>query len=362
MRVSPTGAKAFTTDFLCAFGMEKDDAVRAADAIIYADVSGIRTHGLERLPSYYKFFQDGLIDATAKPQILQAERCFLKVDACKTMGHSTAAFCMEKAIETAAQYGIGMVSVSNANHYGCAGYYALMPVSYHMIGISSTNTRSMVVPTNAERAFLGTNPIAFGMYAEPWPFLLDMATSVVTGGKVELYGRENRVLEDGWAIGMNGQPEREALQVVKNVQAGMGGILPLGGFGETWSGHKGYGLNVMVEILTSILAGSHTSDQIGSGLNEERVSQVFVALDYSFFGDRHEIEQHLSAYLSRLRSLKPIHEEEPVQTHGQKEFLLAERSRTEGILLSEKTREKLLDLASSLHLCDGEAQLASINT
>lgn len=362
LKISPNRAKAFTIDFLCALGMEKDNAIQAADAIIYADISGIRTHGLERLPSYYRSFQAGLINAKAKPHILQTNHCYVQVDACNTMGHSTAVFCMEKAIETAERTGIGIVLASNANHYGCAGYYALMPVKHHMIGITATNTRALVVPTNARQAFLGTNPIAFGMYAEPWPFLLDMATSVITGGKVELHGREQRPLEEGWAIDAKGRPEKAALQVSKNIQAGSGGILPLGGFGETWSGHKGYGLSVMVEILTSILAGSYTSDQIGSGFAEERISQIFVALDYSFLGEQSQVERRLSEYLKHLRELRPICEEKPVRTHGQKEFIMAEQCEATGILVSDRTREQLLELSRSLNLHDAEDQLASINT
>jgi LDH2 family malate/lactate/ureidoglycolate dehydrogenase len=158
---------------------------------------------------------------------------------------------MTRAIEKARERGIAFSTVRNSNHYGIAGYYAMMALEHDMIGICSTDSAHFAVPTFGRSPMQGTNPFAYAIPAGDEPaFVLDFATTTVTYGKLEVYERKGLKLKPGWAVDNEGNPADDPA-----VRHGGGSLLPLGGFGTDNGGHKGYGLGALAEILTGVLAG-----------------------------------------------------------------------------------------------------------
>ena len=197
--------------------------------------------------------------------------------------------------------GFGAAVVRNSNHFGVGGYYAMMAEREDMLGMCFTNTQAICVPTFGREVMLGTNPIAFAMPADPIPMLYDVATTVVPRGKLEVYAKQGKPMPLGWAVDENGKDTSDAKRVIDNINAKAGGgILPLGGSSPATGSHKGYGLALIVEILSSIIAGGATSNHVSkNGLGD--TSQSFFALDYGMFGDKAAMRESLSTLLQELR-------------------------------------------------------------
>lgn len=189
----------------------------------------------------------------------------------------------------------------NSNHFGVGGYYAMMAEREDMLGMCFTNTQAICVPTFGREVMLGTNPIAFAMPADPIPMLYDVATTVVPRGKLEVYAKQGKPMPLGWAVDENGKDTSDAKRVIDNINSKAGGgILPLGGSSPATGSHKGYGLALIVEILSSIIAGGATSNHVSkNGLGD--TSQSFFALDYGMFGDKAAMRESLSTLLQELR-------------------------------------------------------------
>jgi L-2-hydroxycarboxylate dehydrogenase (NAD+) len=273
------------------YGFSEEDSNIITDVLIASDMFGIESHGVQRLILYYNGIKCGRIEVSNKPIIVKETPVSVVVDGNKAMGQLVAKMAMEKAIEKAKTTGIGMAVVRNSNHYGIAGYYSRMAEKEGLLGISMTNTQAVVTPTFGKQQFIGTNPISIAMPAKPIPFILDMSTSVVTRGKIEVYGKNNKPLPAGWAVDADGKSAADANEIVYLTNnSDKGGILPLGGEGELFSGYKGYGLGVAVELFTSILSGGLTSDILAY---RGHMSLFYIA-DYSSY--------------ARFREMKLFHE------------------------------------------------------
>lgn len=340
------GVKQYVARFYTSYGAEPEWARKAADVIVTSDLFGIQTHGIERMKDYCQAILDGKLIPSARPEILRETPVSALVDGHEGLGHALAAWCMELAIKKAKESGIGIVSLRNSNHYGFAGYYPLMAIREHLIGYSVTNTEGLMVPTGGKEPLLGSNPIAFGMYAEPYPFLLDMSTTVIPGGKLSLYTRDGKKLLPGCGLGPDGSPTVDPAEVRAGINSKrFGGILPLGGLGEDYGGHKGYGLAMMVEILSSILACTNTSNNIRRFDKHDRNGEFFAAMDYTMFGSGAEMEKNLSDYMETLRSSARFDPDVPIVTHGQKQFESAKQNLERGIFVRDVTYEEQLEAA-----------------
>lgn len=223
-------------------------------------------------------------------------------------------YCMELAIEKAKKFGIGMVAARGSNHYGICGYYTLMAMEQGLIGFTCTNTSPIMVPTCSMKAGLGTNPLSVGMAAcEGDEFILDMATTAVALGKIELAIRKNEDIPEGWALGSDGKVTRDAK---KALEASL--LMPLGG-AEHNSGYKGYGLSLMVEILCGILTGSNFGPNIRTWKSNDKVAdlgQCFMAINPEAFACGSK--ERLTTLLKQLRNL-PSSNEKPVLVAGDPE-------------------------------------------
>lgn len=340
--------KCFCEDAFQRFGFKKEDAVIITDVLLLSDLYGIESHGTSRLIKYHKDICNGLIKIDAQPEIVFETPVSAVIDAHDAMGHVVAYKATKLAIEKAKQVGMAFVTVRNSTHYGIAGYYAKMAADEGLIGISTTNTNAIMVPTFGKQAMLGSNPLAISCPADPYPFLFDASTSVITRGKVEVYNKLDKSLHDGWAIDSNGAPCSDAAEVFNCIlKRKGGGILPLGGYEEDSGSHKGYGYGMMVELLSSIVSMGETSNKTNMN-GHSGICHGFIVIDPAIFGDAQEIKKHLSNYLKELRESPVAEGRERIYTHGEKEiFAVAERMEN-GISVNEKTVAEMRDLAQYL--------------
>lgn len=339
--------KLFCEKVFSAYGFSEEEAEKITDILLAADLSGIESHGIQRLTRYHHEMTDlGYVRLGARPEIVTETPVAATVDGHDGMGQLVASFAMELAIRKAKQSGVGLVTVRNSNHFGIAGYYASMAAEQGLMGIAMTNSESIMVPTFGREPVLGTNPIAFSMPAEPVRFLFDAATTVVPRGKLEVYVKRGNGLPAGWALDETGRDSTEADRVLKNIisKAG-GGILPLGGSGEATSGYKGYGFGLICEICCGILAQGNTSDKIARTPGPIHTSHFFAAVDYGMFGDKKEIENRLSALLDTIRNSEKAEGQERIYIHGEKEFEARAGILAEGVPLNEKTYAEMKSIA-----------------
>ena len=319
-----------------------EESEQIADVLLAADLSGIESHGVQRLIRYHKEITGGLVKIGAKPEIVFETPLSAVIEGNDCMGQVLGVQAMNIAIEKAKKSGFGMVTVRNSNHYGIAGYYTKLAAQQGLIGMCMTNTEAIMVPTFGRQAMLGTNPIAFAMPAEPTIYSFDAATTVVPRGKLEVYVKRGNGLPLGWALDENGHDSDDADRVLKNIIAKTGGgILPLGGSGEMTSGYKGYGFAMLCEIATAILSGGTTSNYIYKTPGRANIAHCFIALDHGMFGDKKEIEASLSKYLQEIRDSAKAEGQDRIYIHGEKEAEAHDRVMAEGVSVNDKTYEEM---------------------
>lgn len=329
-------------------GFLPQDAQTIADVLMQADLFSIESHGAQRMMYYHRNIASGSVDVHAAPEILRQTPVSALIDGHFAMGQLCGVRAMEIAIEKAKQTGVGIVAVRNSSHYGIAGYYPLMAAREGLCAFSMTNTGPIMVPTFGLDMMLGTNPLAFCMPAEPYPFWFDASTTVVTLGKVEVYDKRGKPMPDGWTIDGGGAVCRDAAKMNRSILAGEpGGILPLGGEGELRGGHKGYGLGIMVEALTGVLAQGLLAPEM-CGAHGDHTSHFFLAFDPGMFGDPAEIRAQMSRYLQMLRGSRKLPGHDRIYTPGEKAFEAQAKRRREGIPVEAHTLAELREIAREL--------------
>jgi L-2-hydroxycarboxylate dehydrogenase (NAD+) len=332
-----------------------DDAVVTADVLVAANLRGINSHGVARLKRYVNGLRDGVMLARPNVEIVHQTPGTALIDGGAGLGQPVGVRGMKLAIKKAQEMGVGFVAVRNSNHYGIAGYYSMMALKQEMIGISMTNAAVLVVPTFGKDAVLGTNPISVAVpTGQEQLFVLDMATSVVTRGKLEEYDRQEKPLPLSWATDERGVPTADAARVLKNLLARAGGgILPLGGAREEDGGHKGYGLAFLVDILCGVLPGAGYANTIYPKTPEGKplpadVGHFFGAIRVDAFRPLDEFKATMDDIIRRLKGSAKAEGAERIYIHGEKEFEEEERRRQEGIPLHPKTVAMMQQIAGEL--------------
>jgi LDH2 family malate/lactate/ureidoglycolate dehydrogenase len=342
IRVPAKKLKAIVIGIFQKLGLPAEDAEICADGLVYADLSGVESHGVS---NYLKLFyvaglKEGKINPCPQIQTVHETPVTALLDGDGGMGFVVGARAMGVAIQKAKESIVGLVTVKNSRHYGMAGYYARMALTHDMIGLSITDTDRLVLPTFGREARIGTNPISVAVPAtEEAPFLLDMATSTVTIGKIMLARRAGTRLVNGWAADQEGRPtnDPEVAWAARN-------LLPLGGTYEQGS-HKGYGLGVLVDILCGILSGAgvRTDPELGAG-----VAHFFGALRIDAFRPGEAFKSMTDRYLRMLRTTTPVEGHERVYYAGLPEHETRQERKQTGIPLHEGVVAELRGLAKSL--------------
>lgn len=353
--VWPEPLTSFCQEVFIKMGVPADDAWTTADVLVKADLRGIDSHGVARLRRYYTGLKNGVMVPRPEIKIVRETPVTALLDGGAALGQVAGLKGMKMAITKAQQNGLGFVTVRNSNHYGIAGYYAMMALEHDFIGISLTNSDAYVVPTFGREVMLGTNPISVCVPAlKERPFVLDMSTAVATLGKLEVYSRLGKKLPLGWATDEKGQSCDDPVRVLNNIRSRAGGgILPLGGEGEEFGGHKGYGLDLLVDILCGVLSGSGYLNLLYPKTPEGKplpslVAHFFGAIRIDFFRPLEEFKSDMDDLIRRLKNSAKAEGKERIFIHGEKEFELEEKYRREGIPLYYKVYEDLKAIATEV--------------
>lgn len=339
----------FTRHVFEYFEVPPEDAVLAADVLAYSDEHGIDSHGIARLKTYYDLLKLKKINPRPEIKIIREKGSVATIDGDNGLGLVIGPKCMEISMQKARDFGSGWISVSNTNHYGAAGYYPVMALKEDLIGLSMTNTTKGVAPFNGAEKMLGTNPIAiaFPGFKEP-PIVIDFATSTVAYGKVEIAKRKGEQVPKAWCIDKNGLPTIDPAEMMEG-----GALLPLGS-NKDGSGHKGYCLATMVDVLTAVLSGANwgpfavpfainvvASDrQVGKG-----IGHFFGALDIEGFRDLNDFKKDIDEWIYTLRGTKPLPGAAEVLIPGDPERLAYGIRMKEGIPLNKEVVNSMLEIA-----------------
>ncbi|HEY6978463.1 MAG TPA: Ldh family oxidoreductase, partial [Chitinophagaceae bacterium] len=241
----------FTYNVFKAMGCSDEHASIATKALLAADIRGIDSHGVARLSGYVRLWEATRINAKPDIKIVHETPSTAVIDGDSGLGLVVAPFAMQVAIGKAKNVGTGWVSVRNSNHFGIAGYHAMMALEHDMIGMAMTNASALVAPTFSVEKMLGTNPIAVVIPANEQPaFVADFATTTAANGKLEILQRKNEEAPLGWVQDKDGNATTNA-----NALKHEGALLPLGSDREHGS-HKGYALGSIVDIFSAILSGA----------------------------------------------------------------------------------------------------------
>jgi LDH2 family malate/lactate/ureidoglycolate dehydrogenase len=338
--------KDYSVRFFIRHGVPEENARIAAEILVSADMRGVDSHGVIRLDTYYgSRLRAGLIDPKTPLTVLRETPTSLALDAGAGLGQVAGFHAMERCIEKAKQVGMAMVTVRNSNHYGIAGYYAMMALRHNMIGISFTNSQPLVAPTYGRTAILGTNPIAVAAPAgHNRPYVLDMATSIVPIGRVTVYQKAQKPIPDGWGIDKDGLITTDPNAVLKG-----GALLALGG-SDIMRGYKGYGLSLLVDIFSGILSGASFGKHVGHP-NEGKPADVghfFAAIQVEAFRDIADFTRDMDALLDELKNAPKAAGQERIYIHGEKEFELYEHYAKEGVPLMVEVVNGLKDIGAQV--------------
>lgn len=342
-RINYTELKEFSRKVMRKAGCSEEEAEIVADVLVEADLRGIHSHGVSRLKRYVQHIKERIIEPNKEPDIILETDVSLVVDGNNGVGQYIANKVVSMVTKKAKTSGICIATVRNANHYGIAGYYAEKIAKNNMIGIALTNTAPLVVPTFSKNMLLGTNPIAFAIPANSKIILVDMATSIVSRGKLELYSRQREKIPLGWAVNQKGKGTDDPDLVLENMKnRSGGGLLPLGGEGELFGGHKGYGLSLLVELLTGGLSLGNFSYETYN--KQGGISFFFMAIDLNIFGDAESIKKHINKLLVKIKNSEKAENCERICIHGEKEHEKRKENILKGIMLDDPTIETLNEL------------------
>lgn len=342
----------FTRSVFLKMGCNPADAELATDVLLRSDLRGIDSHGVARLSGYIRLWEKQRINATPDIRVVHETPTTATVDGDGGLGLVVAPFAMKIAMEKAAIYGTGWVAVKNSNHFGIAGYHALLAVEKDMIGISMTNASPLVAPTYAKERLLGTNPMCYAFPAGKYPpVVVDMATAAAANGKLEIAQRASLPIPEGWAQDKDGKGSTDP----NELKAG-GSLLPLGSDKDHGS-HKGYGLSATVDILTAVLSGANygpwvppfvaflepPTDPVGAG-----IGHFFGAMRVDGFRPTADFKDHLDNWIGRFKSAKTVDPSKKVIIPGEPEYAFEQERKVSGIPLVEPVVTDLNELADKL--------------
>ena len=341
--VAAPALKAFIVSVLDRWGTPPAIADLTAELMVRTDLRGVDSHGVGMLPTYQKWHRRGWILAAAEPKVARDEGTTAVVDGQQAFGHYTATLGMELAIAKARAHGVGFVTCRNSNHFGAAANYSMMALAHDMIGLSLTNAGPAVVPTHGRKAMLGTNPISFAAPAgRHFPFVLDMATSTVAIGKLSIALRWGKPIPPGWALDAKGQATTDpALAHETRLLTPLGATRELGG-------HKGYGLAVMVDILSGVLAGAAFADVRRRDPDPARsdVGHFFGAIEIARFRELGAFKADMDDLLQTLKDSPKAEGQERIYVAGEPEWECEQRRRRDGIPLAPGLARQLREVAA----------------
>ena len=326
----------FCEEILQGAGVPRHKAEIAAECLVFANLRGVDSHGIQLLPFYIEQLLAGEMDAAADGRVANESGSCLNFDGENALGQWVADTCCRHAIRIARDHGLALVVAKESNHFGAAAFWAQKMRDAGQVGIVMCNASPIVPPWQGKKGRLGTNPICMSV---PGPWLLDMATTTVAAGKIfKAYVNGQPEIPAGWAFDSEGHPTTDTQAAYKGM------LMPLGGY-------KGSGLAMMVEILCSVLSGGVMPDQVG-GIRfrgkSVRVSQMYMAIDIARFMPVEEFTARMEQLVGIMKSTPPAPGYDEVMVAGEPEWRMEAQRRRDGIPIAAGNWDALLKAAASV--------------
>lgn len=338
-RFQEDGLQAFCTAVLERLGVPAGDASHVSGCLVYADLRGVDSHGVIRLPVYARRLQAGVVNARPAMKVQSNYGAVALLDADNALGPVAGVRAMETALDMASRTGIAFVGVRGSNHFGAAGYFVEAALRRKYIGCALTNAPPHMAPFGGMQRFLGTNPLAIGIPAgEERPLLFDASTSVTARGKIIVAAQRNLPIPEGWAIDPEGNPTTDA------VKALAGAVLPFGGA-------KGSAISFIIDILCGVLTGASFALHLNTleNLNAvQNLGQVFLAARTDLFLPQSEYERRMDEILRMLQASPPAPGVRSVVIPGVPEAETEAQNRAKGVPLSSETIDELASLGATV--------------
>lgn len=304
--------KEFIEDVFLSYGVTAENAHISADVLIESDKRGIDSHGLGRLkPIYCDRMDQGILFPDRPIEIVKETKATAMVDGNLGLGLYIGPYCMQLAIDKAKKYGVGFVVARRSTHYGIAGYYTGMAADQGCVGFSGTNARPSIAATFGAEPMLGTNPLCFGMPStDPFPFIIDCATSINQRGKIERYAREGKATPQGCVVDDQGIERTDTKGILRDMVLGKCFLVPVGGAGEKLGGYKGYGWATTVELLCTAFQSGPIGEDL-SGIDRKTkqpkpmpLGHFFLAIDIEALCPLETFKENVGNLLRALRESK----------------------------------------------------------
>lgn len=330
--------KDFCIDVLTRLEVSPDQAVNIADNLVDADLRGIASHGVIRLPIYAERLHAGVVNARPNVHIIHETTTTAVVDGDNGMGQWVAEKSMQVAIDKAQSGNCAFVSVRNSNHFGAAGYYSQMALAHDMVGLSLTiGGINHMAPWGGAEAILGNNPFSVALPAgKECPIILDMACSVAARGKIMVAAKDNTPIPDDWAIGADGRPTTDP------VEALAGFMLPVGG-------PKGYSLSLVIGLLSTMLSGAYFGKAVTHMYDDlkrpQNIGHLFGVLPITSFESIETYKRRMDQAIREIRNVKRAPGVERIYMPGEREQLLADKHRRSGIPIKQAVWAELGEIA-----------------
>lgn len=338
--ISAEALRLFIIQSLRCVGVPNDQAEIVADSLVFADLRGVSSHGIVRLPIYIRRLQRGLISATSRPETACESGCISLLDGKNGLGQVNALAAIKKAIAIAGRAGIGACGVRHSNHCGALAYFSMMALKQDMIGIAMTNANPVMAPWGGMTARLGSNPISMAAPAgNALPLVVDMATSTVAKGRVILATKERRTVPLDWGINRAGEPTSDPEEILE------GALLPV-------AGPKGYALALIIDVLSGVLTGSLFGSSVRDMYEDfgspQGIGHFMLAIDISRFMDLMIWKARMDDMISSLKLSQPAEGFAAILLPGEPEYMVYKERRQRGIPLDAALSGAIQDVTTLL--------------
>ncbi|KZM20327.1 uncharacterized protein EKO05_0007036 [Ascochyta rabiei] len=289
--VSAADARSFAERVLVGNGVSKDNALIVAKCLVEADLRGVDTHGINRIPSYMARIREGVLDPSASPTLHRVTPAVAQVDGHNGFGFLAAHMGMAAAIDMAREFGIGMVSVKHSNHFGMSAWVVQQALDADMMSLVFTNSSPALPVWGGKSKLMGVSPIACGAPAgKGRPFIVDMAPSVAARGKIYKALRRGEKIPGDWALDKDGQQTQDPAKALEGV------MLPMGG-------PKGSALAIMMDVFSGVLSGSAFAGHVTNPYDPSKPADVghfLVAIKPDLFMSIEEFKERMDYLYQRV--------------------------------------------------------------
>ena len=335
---APAQLTAVVTRIFAAAGTPEAKARTVAELLIDANLTGHDSHGVIRVPQYLDSMAKGEIDAHAAVELVREGSATAVLDGHWDFGQVTMTRAVEVVLEKAKAHGLGAVAVRGANHIGRLGSYVDSIARHHMIGLLYVNAVGIpayrMAPWGGTESRLATDPLAKGIPTSSGePIVIDMTTTVVAEGKVRVKRNRGEATPDGWLLDADGTPTNDPRVLYEEPR---GSIQPLGG---TTAGHKGYGLNVAIELLAGALTGNGCIGREGGQLSN---GVLLLAVSITEFGTLQEFFTEADRFIAFVKSSPPAAGFDGVLLPGEIEANTRRQRQQQGIFVEPQTWEQIV--------------------